>query len=134
MPTLSLPYQPSYIITGQQLQNVIVDYSSNRTRYGRKRGGSYFQYDLIFRNRQLPEFQAFQAFWQQHYPATLFTWTEPYQGIVHACYFISEVSYEIQFAGSIDYKVKIETTPVQSRLSTFTGRIQSNGTLTVVKS
>lgn len=110
MPTPSLPYQPSYVISGQQLQNVVVDYSDDRTRYGRKRGGTYYEYDLIFRNRQLAEFQAFQTFWSNNYPATAFTWLEPFQNVTHTCYFISGITYEINFEGAIDYRVRIQTT------------------------
>jgi phage-related protein len=110
MPNQSLPYQPSYVISGQQLQNVVVDFADDRTRYGRKKGGRYFEYDLTFRNRQLAEFQAFQTFWQNHYPATAFDWVEPYQNVTHTCYFISPLSYEINFEGAIDYRVRIQST------------------------
>lgn len=110
MPNPVLPYQPSYVISGQQRQNVVVDFSDDRTRYGRKKGGRYFEYDLIFRNRQLAEFQAFQTFWQTNYPATLIDWTEPFQNVTHTGYFVSELSYEISFEGAIDYRVRIQTT------------------------
>lgn len=108
MPTL--PYQPSYVIAGRQLQNAVVDYSDDRTRYGRTKAGRYFEYDLEFRNRQLDEFQAFQTFYTQNFPATAFDWFEPYQNVTHTGYFISALEYQINFDNSIDYKVRIQTT------------------------
>ena len=110
MPLSALPYQPSYVIAGQQRQIVVVDYSDDRTRYGRKKGGVFYDYDLIFRNRDLTEFQAFQTFWGNHYPATQFTWSEPFQNVTHTGYFTSDISYEIEADCAITYRVKIQTT------------------------
>ena len=106
----SLPYQPSYVIIARQIQNVLVDYSDDRTRFGRTKAGRYFEYDLEFKNRQLNEFQAFQVFYNKNYPATAFTWLEPYQNVTHDCYFISTLDYQINFDNSIDYRVRIQTT------------------------
>lgn len=77
MPLEVLPYKASAAIPIQYQQNVVVDYSDDRTRYGRKKGDPYYVLDLTFENREPAEYHAFEAFWNAHYPATSFEYTEP---------------------------------------------------------
>lgn len=105
---LPLPFQPSAVIPVQLVQNAVVDYADDRTRYGRRKGSRYYEFDLSFNNRQLSEFARFRTFWQDLYPASPFTWVEPFQGLTLTCYFTSNLSYEIESSGAINYRVRIE--------------------------
>lgn len=111
MPLDVLPYQPSAVIPVQYNQVVAVDYSDDRTRYGRKKGDPYYALDLSFNNRDLAEFQAFKTFFDAHYPATAFTFTEQFQNLELQCYFVSSLSYEIAFDCAVNYRVRIEGQP-----------------------
>lgn len=77
MPLEVLPYKASAAIQVQYQQNAVVDFSDDRTRYGRKKGDPYYVFDLTFANREPSEFHAFQAFWDAHFPGTAFEYTEP---------------------------------------------------------
>lgn len=108
MPLQSLSQKPSAVIPVQYNQNVAVDFADDRTRYARKKGSRYYELELTFNNRQLSEFQTFQTFWEDHYPGTQFTFVEPFQNLTLTCYFTSNLSYEIDSAGAINYRVRIE--------------------------
>lgn len=110
MPLDTLPDNPSYVIAWQRQVNVVVDYSDDRTRFGRQKGGIYSEYDLIFRGRTENEYSTFISFWESHYPATAFTWTEAFTGDSKTCYFISAVSAEVQNDCAVDFRVRIQTT------------------------
>lgn len=107
---LPLPFQPSAVIPVQLTQNAVVDYADDRTRYGRRKGSRYFEFDLSFNNRQLAEFARFRTFWQDLYPASPFTWVEPFQNLTLTCYFTSNLSYDIESSGAINYRVRVEGT------------------------
>lgn len=106
----TLTIQPSYVIAWQRKVQVVVDFSDDRTRFGRQKGSAYSEYDLIFRNRTLSEYQDFVTFWNQHYPAWPFSWTDDFQSASYTCYFISDISAEVQSDCSIDFRVRIQTT------------------------
>ena len=110
MPLDTLSYQPSYAIAWQRKLPVTVDYSDDRTRYGRTKGAAYNEFDLIYRNRTESEYDSFVTFWAAHYPATAFTWTEAFTGDSKTCYFISDISAEVQSDCSVDFRVRIQTT------------------------
>lgn len=133
MPIETLPYQPHWPVIGRELQNVSVDYTDTRVRYGRTKGPRYFEYDLEFKNRELTEFAAFQTFYRNHFPATAFNWYEPFQDVTHRCYFISSLEYTINLDGAIDYRVKIQTT-VECPVITVTPPATLTGTVGVAYS
>lgn len=108
MPPQSLSQKPSAVIPVQYVQNVVVDLADDRTRYGRTKGTRYYEFDLSFNNRDLTEFGNFKTFWENHYPATAFTFVEAFQNITLTCYFTSNIVYEIQSSGAINYRVRIE--------------------------
>lgn len=110
MPADDLTIQPSYVVAWQRRQNAIVDYADDRTRYGRTKGPIYTTFDLTFRNRTASEYSTFLAFYDLKWPSTSFLWTEKTQNIQYTCYFISDISAEVEGDCAVTWRVRMEGT------------------------
>ncbi len=111
LPADDLTIQPSYVVSWQRRRVVVVDYADDRTRYGRVKGTEPFvTFDLIFRNRTASEYSSFLSFFDSKYPATAFYWTEKTTNVQFSCYFVSDISVEVQSDCSVDWRVRMEGT------------------------
>ena len=83
---------PSYSYKFKRKRRVLLAEMDDFTRTGRIKSGSIWQFDLVWNNRSVAEYEALVEFLDQQGYHLPFNYTDQVRGSNHICYFDSDVS------------------------------------------
>lgn len=98
---------PSFSYKIRRKRNVLLAQAIDFTRYGRMKSGAIWQYDLVFNNREISEFEVLISFADTQGFHIPFIYRDPLRGSTHNCYFDSEVEGDPSSFNEINFSVRI---------------------------
>jgi hypothetical protein len=105
----AFPYFPTLGYEAEDAATVLVRKAEDGVRKGRVKSARQRAYDLLFQNRELAEFQAALAFWERHYPASVFLFRDKVLNLDAAAYFDSALKHQANGDCDLSYSFRIVT-------------------------
>jgi hypothetical protein len=107
MPLPVFPLVPHYNSRTKRKRNSLKHVSENRRRTGRKKGGDYFVFELVFRKSTLEDYSTLKNFYDLMDEFNAFTYNDPIKGTSHVCYFEGDLDDEFVSFNNGDFSVTI---------------------------
>ncbi len=98
---------PSYSYKIVRKKKILVEATEDFTRTGRIKSAGIWAFELGFNSRAKTEFDTLMDFWEAQGYHNPFTYTDPFKGTSHTCYFDSEVSSDTSSFDEISFSFRI---------------------------